>query len=62
VVELAEKFGPRHSTDRNLSGHCGKGEKTEGLLNTLSAVRDKLAASQTLGYSASGLVIGVVTM
>lgn len=33
--------------------------KTEGLLQTLSAVRDKMAASQTLGYSASGIVTGV---
>lgn len=33
--------------------------KTEGLLHTLGAVRDKLAASQALGYSASGIVVGV---
>jgi predicted dehydrogenase/threonine dehydrogenase-like Zn-dependent dehydrogenase len=33
--------------------------KSEGLLNTLSAVRDKMAASQSLGYSAAGIVTGV---
>ena len=33
--------------------------KSEGLLNTLSAVRDKMAASQALGYSAAGIVTGV---
>src|SRR5882672_4718642 len=33
--------------------------RSEGLLNTLGAVRDKLAASQSLGYSASGIVAGV---
>src|ERR1051326_1198930 len=30
--------------------------KSEGLLNTFSAVRDKMPASQTLGYSAAGIV------
>jgi len=33
--------------------------RTEGLLQTFGAVRDKLAASQGLGYSASGIVVGV---
>lgn len=33
--------------------------RTEGLLHTVGAVRDKLAASQALGYSASGVVVGV---
>jgi predicted dehydrogenase/threonine dehydrogenase-like Zn-dependent dehydrogenase len=33
--------------------------RSEGLLNTLGAVRNKLAASQSLGYSASGIVAGV---
>ena len=33
--------------------------KTEGLLNTFASVRDKMAASTTLGYSAAGLVIEV---
>jgi predicted dehydrogenase/threonine dehydrogenase-like Zn-dependent dehydrogenase len=33
--------------------------RTDGLLNTLGAVRDKLAASQALGYSAAGIVIDV---
>ncbi len=33
--------------------------KNEGLLNTLTAVRDKMATSQSLGYSAAGIVIGV---
>jgi len=30
--------------------------KNEGLLNTFASVRDKMAASQALGYSASGIV------
>ncbi|MGH9961896.1 MAG: zinc-dependent alcohol dehydrogenase, partial [Pyrinomonadaceae bacterium] len=33
--------------------------RTDGLLQTFGAVRDKLAASQALGYSASGIVVGV---
>ena len=33
--------------------------KSDGLLNTLSAVRDKIAASQSLGYSAAGIVTEV---
>src|SRR5262249_41334133 len=33
--------------------------KNEGLLNTLTAVRDKMAASQALGYSAAGIVTAV---
>ena len=33
--------------------------KTEGLLNTFASVRDKMAASQSLGYSAAGIVAGV---
>src|SRR5215467_5121986 len=31
--------------------------KSEGLLNTIGAVRAKMAASQALGYSAAGIVI-----
>ena len=33
--------------------------KSEGLLNTLASVRDKMAASTTLGYSAAGIVSAV---
>ena len=33
--------------------------KTEGLLNTFVSVRDKMAASQSLGYSAAGVVTAV---
>jgi predicted dehydrogenase/threonine dehydrogenase-like Zn-dependent dehydrogenase len=33
--------------------------KTEGLLNTVAAVRDKMVASQALGYSAAGIVTAV---
>ena len=33
--------------------------KSEGLLNTFASVRDKMAASQALGYSASGIVAAV---
>jgi polar amino acid transport system substrate-binding protein len=33
--------------------------KTDGLLNTFAAVRDKMVASQALGYSAAGIVTAV---
>jgi predicted dehydrogenase/threonine dehydrogenase-like Zn-dependent dehydrogenase len=33
--------------------------KSEGLFNTVASVRDKMAASQALGYSAAGIVTGV---
>ena len=33
--------------------------KSEGLLNTFASVRDKMAASQALGYSAAGIVSAV---
>ena len=33
--------------------------KNEGLLNTFTSVRDKMAASQALGYSAAGIVAAV---
>jgi polar amino acid transport system substrate-binding protein len=33
--------------------------RNEGLLNTFASVRDKMAASQSLGYSAAGIVTGV---
>jgi len=33
--------------------------KSDGLLNTLNAVRDKMATSQSLGYSAAGIVAEV---
>jgi len=33
--------------------------KSEGLLNTFASVRDKMAASQSLGYSAAGIVEAV---
>ena len=33
--------------------------KSEGLLNTFASVRDKMAASSTLGYSAAGIVAEV---
>ena len=33
--------------------------KSEGLLNTIGAVRDKMAASQSLGYSAAGVITEV---
>ena len=33
--------------------------RSEGLLNTIGAVRDKMAASQALGYSAAGIVTEV---
>src|SRR5258705_1943189 len=33
--------------------------KTEGLISTFASVRDKMAASQALGYSAAGIVTAV---
>jgi predicted dehydrogenase/threonine dehydrogenase-like Zn-dependent dehydrogenase len=33
--------------------------KSEGLLNTFASVRDKMAASSSLGYSAAGIVVEV---
>jgi predicted dehydrogenase/threonine dehydrogenase-like Zn-dependent dehydrogenase len=33
--------------------------KSEGLLSTFASVRDKMAASQALGYSAAGIVVAV---
>jgi predicted dehydrogenase/threonine dehydrogenase-like Zn-dependent dehydrogenase len=33
--------------------------KNEGLLNTFASVRDKMAASQALGYSAAGIVAAI---
>jgi predicted dehydrogenase/threonine dehydrogenase-like Zn-dependent dehydrogenase len=33
--------------------------KSEGLLNTFTSVRNKMAASQSLGYSAAGIVVEV---
>jgi polar amino acid transport system substrate-binding protein len=33
--------------------------KNEGLLNTFASVRDKMAASQSLGYSAAGIVTAI---
>src|ERR671925_1603427 len=33
--------------------------KNEGILNTFASVRDKMAASQALGYSAAGIVAAV---
>ncbi|HKR11742.1 MAG TPA: bi-domain-containing oxidoreductase [Pyrinomonadaceae bacterium] len=33
--------------------------KSEGLFNTFASVRDKMAASQSLGYSAAGIVVEV---
>jgi len=53
---LPEKvWSKKHSTTGTCQVSFVAKAKTEGLLNTLSAVRDKLAASQTLGYSAFGL-------
>ena len=35
--------------------------KNEGILNTFASVRDKMAASQALGYSAAGIVAAVAS-
>ena len=60
AVELANKGLVQEARQRpDLVRAVVAKARSEGLLNTLGAVRDKLAASQSLGYSASGIVAGV---
>ena len=60
VVESAGKGLVQEARERpDLVRAVVEKARKEGLLNTFSAVRDKLAASTALGYSASGIVIGV---
>jgi polar amino acid transport system substrate-binding protein len=58
AVEQARKSLMREARERpDLVKSVVEKARTEGLLQTLGAVRDKLAASQALGYSASGIVV-----
>jgi predicted dehydrogenase/threonine dehydrogenase-like Zn-dependent dehydrogenase len=60
VVESAGKGLVQEARERpDLVRAVVEKARKEGLLNTFSAVRDKLAASTALGYSASGIVMGV---
>ncbi|MGI8735060.1 MAG: bi-domain-containing oxidoreductase [Pyrinomonadaceae bacterium] len=60
VVEQAGKGLVQEARERpDLVRAVVEKARREGLLNTFSAVREKLAASTALGYSASGIVIGV---
>ncbi|MGH9969409.1 MAG: bi-domain-containing oxidoreductase [Pyrinomonadaceae bacterium] len=60
AVEQARKSLVQEARERpDLVKSVVEKARTEGLLHTLGAVRDKLAASQSLGYSASGIVVGV---
>jgi len=59
-VELARKSLMREARERpDLLKTVVEKALTEGLLNTIGNVREKLAASQALGYSASGTVMEV---
>jgi predicted dehydrogenase/threonine dehydrogenase-like Zn-dependent dehydrogenase len=60
AVEQARKSLLQQARDRpDLVRSVVDKARTEGLLQTFEAVRDKLAASQALGYSASGTVVEV---
>lgn len=59
-VELASKGLLKESRQRpDLVKAVVAKVKSEGLLNTFASVRDKMAASQSLGYSAAGIVAEV---
>ena len=60
AVEQARKSLLQEARERpDLVRSVLEKAKSEGLQRTFGAVRDKLAASQALGYSASGIVVGV---
>src|ERR1044071_7808818 len=60
AVELVSKGLVREARQRpDLVKAVVAKVKNEGLLNTFTAVRDKMAASQALGYSAAGIVTAV---
>lgn len=60
AVELVSKGLVREARQRpDLVKAVVAKVKNEGLLNTFASVRDKLAASQALGYSAAGIVAAV---
>ena len=60
AVELVSKGLVQEARERpDLVKQVVAKVKSEGLLNTFTAVRDKMAASQALGYSAAGIVTAV---
>lgn len=60
AVELVSKGLVREARQRpDLVKAVVAKVKNEGLLNTFASVRDKMAASQSLGYSAAGIVAAV---
>ncbi|HET9788545.1 MAG TPA: bi-domain-containing oxidoreductase, partial [Pyrinomonadaceae bacterium] len=60
AVEQARKSLLQEARERpDLVRSVLEKARTDGLMQTFGAVRDKLAASQALGYSASGIVVGV---
>ena len=60
AVELVSKGpGPGARQRPDLVKAVVAKVKNEGLLNTFASVRDKMAASQALGYSAAGIVAAV---
>jgi predicted dehydrogenase/threonine dehydrogenase-like Zn-dependent dehydrogenase len=60
AVELVSKGLVKEARERpDLVKAVVAKVKSEGLLNTVAAVRDKMVASQSLGYSAAGIVTAV---
>jgi polar amino acid transport system substrate-binding protein len=60
AVELVSKGLVREARQRpDLVKAVVAKVKNEGILNTFASVRDKMAASQALGYSAAGIVSAV---
>ena len=60
AVEMLGKGLVQEARDRpDLVRAVMEKARKEGLLNTFSAVRDKLSAATALGYSAAGIVIGL---
>ena len=60
AVELVSKGLVREARQRpDLVKAVVAKVKNEGILNTFASVRDKMAASQALGYSAAGIVAAV---
>ncbi len=60
AVEQARKSLVQRARERpDMMKAVVEKARSEGLLHTFGAVRDKLATSQTLGYSAAGIVIEV---
>ena len=57
AVELVSKGLVQEARERpDLVNAVVATVKSEGLRNTFASVRDKMAASQSLGYSASGII------